>query len=138
MDVFWKGHNPTYSVGDRQYMNAVWFHNDSQEAAARETAATEAQRRNASICTVVEKASTFTLAEDYHQKYYLRGRPELQALFPADAQGLADSIPAARVNGFAGGHGSKEQLEAEANSLGLSEQALTSLRGVVGSRPSRF
>ncbi|MFC1831369.1 hypothetical protein ACFL0S_05045 [Thermodesulfobacteriota bacterium] len=45
-------------------------------------------------------------------------------------QDLVDSTAAARLNGYLGGHGSRDQLLKEINSLGLSaeaEQVLTDM-----------
>ncbi len=79
----------------------------------------------------------FWIAEDYHQKYYLRGARDLMeefnGIYPQPA-GFRDSTAAARVNGYLGGHGTLEQLEREINRLGLSEQAQEKLRAIVQRR----
>ena len=72
---------------------------------------------------------TFTMAEDYHQKYLLKSQPELtramRRIYP-DEKGFVDSTAVARLNGYAGGHGSAELLAREIGLLGLtpSEQRL--------------
>lgn len=74
--VFWDNHDPTTlnrqgpDVGT-QYRSAVFFHDEAQEAAARRSIEQlEASRRfRRPIITEVTPASTFWLAEDYHQQY---------------------------------------------------------------------
>lgn len=72
----------------------------------------------------------FYMAEDYHQKYYLRGARtlmnEFAAIYP-DAGDFVRSTAAARVNGYLGGHGSLDQLQAEIHDLGLSPEAQQAL-----------
>ena len=76
LNVFWENHNPTTlnrqgpDVGS-QYRSAIFFHSPEQEAAALASKA----RLDASgtyrrlIVTEITPASTFYIAEDYHQQY---------------------------------------------------------------------
>lgn len=77
LDVFWEAHDPTSlnrQGADRgaQYRSAIFYANPEQEAAAKAAKA----RREASgqyhrpIVTELAPASTFWLAEDYHQQYF--------------------------------------------------------------------
>lgn len=76
LKVFWENHNPTtlnrqgWDVGT-QYRSAIYFHNSTQEAAAR--ASKEQLEKSGKyrkpIVTEVTPASTFYMAEDYHQQY---------------------------------------------------------------------
>lgn len=79
----------------------------------------------------------FWRAEDYHQKYRLRGNKallsEFQTIYP-DVDDLVDSTAVARVNGYLGGHGTWAQLEEEINQLGLSEEGQRTLRETVQRR----
>ena len=75
--VFWKIHNPT--TLDRQapdmgsqYRSAIFYHDDEQKAAA---VASKEQLQNSGkyngvIATEIVPASTFYMAEEYHQQYY--------------------------------------------------------------------
>ena len=76
LDIFWDNHDPTTlnrqgpDFGS-QYRSAIFYHDDAQESAARESR----QRRNASgryprpIVTEITAASTYYRAEEYHQQY---------------------------------------------------------------------
>lgn len=134
LDLFWGEHNPCAGAGSRQYMSAVFFHDEEQRRAAEASKAAQEARLGRPVRTPILPVGTFTVAEDYHQKYALRQDRallrEFQAFYP-EARRLMDSTAAARVNGYLAGHGTAEQLEAELPDLGLSPGAgerLTRLR----------
>jgi methionine-S-sulfoxide reductase len=128
---FWQTHNPCVGSGIRQYRAAIFYHNDEQKRLALRTRDEEALRQHAAIVTEILPATTFYLAEDYHQKYMLRQDAalmrEFRAMYP-DERSLRDSTAAARVNGYLGGHGSRALLEKEIGSWGLSSAAQAELR----------
>jgi methionine-S-sulfoxide reductase len=128
--VFWATHNPCARAGSRQYLSAVFYHNDAQKKLALETRDREAASRGTPIATEVLPATAFYVAEDYHQKYLLRARAsllrEFQAMYP-DPRDFMNSTAAARVNGYLGGHGSKEMIRKEIAQLGLSPQSRQAL-----------
>ena len=73
----------------------------------------------------------FYPAEDYHQKYYLRGIPRLEAEFEAKYPDISDftrSTAVARVNGYVGGFGTSENLQEELELLGLSVESQEIIR----------
>ena len=80
---------------------------------------------------------SFTLAEDYHQKYLLKRRTnlmrELSRLYPEHTD-FVNSTAVARINGYVGGYGSKAQLLREIDMLGLSPAARKTLLDLVGER----
>ena len=104
-------------------MAAVFYHTDEQKKLALQTRDHEASRLGTKIYTEILPATTFYLAEAYHQKYYLRQVPELvkefSALYP-DLNAFIASTAVSRVNGYIGGYGSLQNLQKEAASLGLS------------------
>ena len=123
MDIFWQEHDPTSRAWSRQYMSAIFYHDETQQELALETKAFEERRRNKKIQTEILPFSKFYLAEDYHQKYQLRQRRQLmtefKAIYSRDID-FVNSTAAARVNGYVGGHGKPEEITANIESLGLS------------------
>jgi len=137
LEVFWGRQNPTKSNGKRQYMNAAFYHNKAQKQLLEETRAEIAKGLAAPVTTHVLPAGTFTLAEDYHQKFSLRGYPALLDAFSKiypDFNNIVHSTAAARVNGYLAGHGTREGLQAEIASFGLPEKAQRKLLEVMGTR----
>lgn len=126
LSIFWQSHDPTSRAWSRQYMSAIFYHNDEQRELALETRASEEKRRNKKIQTEILPFSNFYLAEDYHQKYGLRGNSDLmrefKAMYPRDID-FINSTAAARVNGYLGGYGTAEEIKATIDSLGLSSAA---------------
>jgi len=123
LDVFWQSHSPQSRPYSRQYMAAVFYHNDEQKELAFASRDRVAAELGEPIFTEVLPAGAFYLAEDYHQKYNLqRNRgyyDELSLVYP-QMKDLVNSTAAARLNGYLAGHGTREQLEAEIGQLGLS------------------
>jgi len=123
LDFFWKSHKPTSGRWSRQYMNAVFYHNEEQRRLAMASKAEVVQKKGRPVKTEVAPLRSFTMAEDYHQKYILKGRDvlerEISRIYP-NHQDLVNSTAASRLNGYAGGNGSRDQLTREFESLGLS------------------
>jgi peptide-methionine (S)-S-oxide reductase len=123
LDVFWANHDPRERPRRRQYMSAIFTRSDEQKKLAIGARSREAVRRNGRIYTEILPASRFHLAEAYHQKYMLRGRPELmkeyEAMYPSFGDLLA-SRAVTRVNGYVAGNGTCDSLRGELDGLGLS------------------
>ncbi len=121
LEVFWTSHNPCRTPWSRQYMSAVFWHDDAQRAAIESTRRRFVETPDA-VRTEIAPFDRFWIAEDYHQKYRLRAdgplHDELRALFD-DERAFVDSTAAARVNAWLDGHGAPEQLERELGRLGL-------------------
>lgn len=84
--------------------------------------------------------SKFYLAEDYHQKYYLQNSHIAEKLnLPADAEELANSYLATRLNGYIKGSGSVEDLEADLKKLSglIDEDVQRELRETMASKSRR-
>lgn len=105
-------------------MSIVFYHNEQQRDLAVKSKQQEEQKLGRPIVTEIIPFTEFYLAEDYHQKYYLRQEAgllkEFFAIYP-EIEDFISSTAVARVNGYAGGYGILETLEKELNSLGLSE-----------------
>lgn len=134
LEVFWQGHDPAHAAYSRQYKAVVFFHDDEQERLAEESRDRVAKALGAKVATEILPAGPFTAAEDYHQKYRLRGARDLMAEFRAmypDEVHFRESTAAARVNGYLDGEGTPEQLKDELPRLGLSEEGGKVLTAIV-------
>jgi len=89
LDVFWASHDPLERPWRRQYMSAIFPHDDEQKNLAIRTRSREAARRNGKIHTEILPASRFYLAEAYHQKYALRGSWRISCVRPKKRRGEA-------------------------------------------------
>jgi methionine-S-sulfoxide reductase len=132
--VFWKSHTPTSRSWMRQYLNAVFFHNDAQKMSGEDSKAALARKTGRTIRTPVLPLRSFTLAENYHQKYMLKRQSrltsEMSRIYPRN-QDFINSTAVSRLNGYAGGNGSVRQLALEIDSLGLSDNGKRILKGLV-------
>lgn len=133
LDVFFASHNACSRPWSRQYMSAIFTHGEDQRKRATARAQAEATKRGSTVESVIEPAGRFYLAEDYHQKYYLRSHRdvvnELLAIYP-DLEDFVASPAATRLNGYAGGNGSKAAFDAELPKFGLSPTATARARGL--------
>ena len=134
LDIFWRSHNPHKPGWLRQYMSAIFYHNDAQENLARGTLDREFKRTNREIFTEIVPYTKFYMAEGYHQKYHLRQHRDLVKdyimIYP-DENDFINSTSAARVNGYVGGYGNLRILEEEIESLGLSDKGNKVLNEIV-------
>jgi methionine-S-sulfoxide reductase len=116
LKVFWHSHDPGSRSWSRQYISAIFYHNEEQKKLALESRKREEARTGGKIYTEISPASRFYRAEDYHQKYYLRQRPELirelKAIYPSN-EDFQDSTVAARLNGYLAVKGPREAIQAE-------------------------
>jgi len=76
LQVFWENHNPTTlnrqgpDIGT-QYRSAIFYHSPEQQATATASKEqlTQAGKFKKPIVTEIVPATTFYVAEDYHQQY---------------------------------------------------------------------
>ena len=127
LEVFWASHNPCGKTWSRQYMSAVFFHDDRQKRLAE-----GARDRIPGARTPILPVGTFTVAEDYHQKYELRNddplEREFRAMYPSEAD-FMNSTAAMRVNAILAGHG--KGLRDEIARYGLSDAARRRLEALL-------
>ncbi len=138
LEIFWSEHNPTSPRWSTQYATVAFWADEEQRAAiaaSRRTLQSElgAERQ---VTTKVVPLDRFYLAEDYHQKYYLRSTRKLMAevgpRYATDAA-FRDSTLAARVNGFIdGSDGFSADLAAEIDSYDLSPEGAAELLRLAG------
>lgn len=129
---FLTGHNPYEKPYSRQYRAAVFFHDEEQrELAQRMLAGLAKDGRH--VYTALEPYRRFYPAEDYHQKYALRRQPllmrDLARAYP-DPVAFRNSTVAARLNAFISGYGSKQLLQQELPSYGLSAEAASFVKSL--------
>lgn len=140
LEVFWNGHSPGRRSFSRQYRSAIYVHNEYQEQLARES---KERRQSGGILlsTEIEPYQGFTRAEGYHQKYMLQRfdgiAREFRSIYPHERE-FTDSTAAARVNGYLGGFGTRDDLIQDVNSLGLSPRAQQQLLELVSNRKQRI
>jgi len=123
LEVFWSVYDPFSYNSTRQYMSIILYHDDEQKQLAIETKALEEAKRQEKIWTEIVPATAFYLAEDYHQKYYLRRIPQLEGEFEAiypEINDFVNSTAVARINGYAVGLGTQATLQEELDNFGLS------------------
>jgi peptide-methionine (S)-S-oxide reductase len=122
--VFWNSHDATYPSYSAQYRSAIFYTTDGQQKLANEFKQAEESRLGKTLYTAIERYTNFYIAEDYHQKYYLRQIPqlanELYVIYP-DPAAFRDSTAAARLNGYTGGYGDPDTLIKNLDSFGLSK-----------------
>ena len=86
------------------------------------------------VRTDLDPASTFYLAENYHQKFRPQQDPQFTAEYDAMYPGIqdfVDSTAVSRVNGYLGGYGTSAGLSREISSLGLSDKGKKQLMDIV-------
>lgn len=122
LQVFWGSRSPYERSWSQQYKSAIFYHTEEQKRLAVETRDRQAAARGVKVHAQILPASKFYRAEEYHQKYYLRMRPELfrsvGSLYRSGEEFL-DSTVAARLNGLMAGHGTAADIERELRRLGL-------------------
>ena len=134
LELFWEEHDPTSRSWSPQYKAVVFAHDEEQKRLAEESRARIAKKLGKTVHTEVLPYGRFYAAEDYHQKYYLRGHRQIlrqfQQYYPQAAD-LMNSTAAARVNGYIGGHGTASAYKADIDRLGLSAAAREELEELV-------
>jgi peptide-methionine (S)-S-oxide reductase len=137
LDIFWRSHSPTERTGSRQYLNVIFYQDEQQRDLAVKSKMTLEQKLGRKVQTQVLPLQTFTWAEDYHQKYLLKGQKtlanELRRIYPHERD-FVNSTAAARLNGYVGGQGSPQQLRHDMGRLGLSPEGKSLLDRLVGGK----
>lgn len=135
LEIFWGSHQPTSRNWSRQYMNAIFYHDDEQRRLAMDSKAVVEQKIDGTVRSQVLPLRSFTMAENYHQKYILKQhaklKSELSRVYPQH-QDFVASTAVARLNGYAGGNGTRNQLSRELEILGLSDKGKQVLSEMVG------
>lgn len=127
LGVFLGAHNPCRAGFLVQYRSAVFFHSEEQREAALKATRSYEMQKDDKVATGIEAFTSFTNAEDYHQKYLLRSdsllMAELEQRYPTIEEFLA-SPTVTRANAFVGGHGSQELRSADLPRMGFTPEAI--------------
>jgi len=83
VEIFWTIHNPTslnfqgVDTGT-QYRTAIFYHDDEQRQQAEEskTTLTASRTYELPIVTEITPSSQFWRAEEYHQQYFMKQKPD--------------------------------------------------------------
>lgn len=126
VDLFWKAHSPQSPGFGVQYANKIWFTNKEEEMEIQKSKLKWENSTGKKALTTVAAFTSFTDAEDYHQKYYLRGSEVFQILKFSDEE-LKSSHYAARLNSWVSGSGTAEQLD-EINGWNIANEKKEKIR----------
>ena len=127
LNLIWTSHNPIGAPRSSQYKSAIWFADDQQLVAIKESLEPLVKKYERELTTEILPLETFFNAEDYHQKYVLQRHDAVMKQFGKyypDFADFVDSTAAARLNGFAYGCGSRSLLEQEQANYGFSPELL--------------
>ncbi|QTD40944.1 peptide-methionine (S)-S-oxide reductase [Sporosarcina sp. Te-1] len=111
---FWRNHYPNRDeYKGRQYISLLRYHGDVQKEAIGRIKREMEIELGELIETDIGPFESFTLAEERHQKYYLKRYPgaleQLHDIFPTPEH-LVNSTVAARLNGFVKGFRTRASL----------------------------
>ena len=123
LNIFFNNHKPIAEPWKRQYMSAVFYHNEEQEKLIEQAKERISSQLNQKIFTAVYPYQVFFLAEDRHQKYKLQRQPELMNEFSSrfpNFDDMINSTATARVNGYLYGYGNQQVLMDTMDELDLS------------------
>jgi len=140
LDVFWTEHSPTSRPPSSQYAHIAFWGDDAQRDAIAASLGRVAEGLGRTVTTQTRALDRFYVAEDYHQKYYLRSEKTLMRDFAnmyPDAKDLMNSTAATRVNGYLDGVDDANALVEALDSLGLSQPGRDRLLSLAG-RPPGF
>jgi peptide-methionine (S)-S-oxide reductase len=136
LQIFFDKHSPEYNVPVRQYMSAIFYHDEKQLKSATDALSKEQEKRGIKLFTQILPYEKIYLAENYHQKYYLQLvdllKSDLRKHYP-DFKDFVDSTAAARINGYLKGLGNMDTLMEEIETFGLSEKGKKRLIEIVDS-----
>jgi len=104
-------------------MTALFYTNEEEKKLAEMSKEKEKTKKKTKICTKILPLTTFTNAEDYHQKYYLRtfSNGKIVQLLGLSDKEIINSTLAARLNSAVDGRGLLEAVEKEMEKSGVKE-----------------
>ncbi len=133
LTIFWESHNPERKAWSIQYRAAIFTHDDHQRSEAK-ISLEQIRREKGTVYTEILPLATFYPAEDYHQKYYLRGNRALAFFLREsfnDPVTFRNSTLAARLNAYSGGYLKDNKLMAALQRDGIPEEVIDRLRSLL-------
>ncbi|RJE84392.1 peptide-methionine (S)-S-oxide reductase [Paenibacillus sp. 1011MAR3C5] len=136
--IFWERHQPININGykGRQYQSLLVYENERQRAAIERVLHNRERSGLGRPETDIVPCSAFYVAEERHQKYYLKRYPQaieaLSARYPSPSQ-LQDSTIAARLNGLAKGYTSMERIKNEIEAWQISDGERSDILSLISS-----
>ncbi len=136
LHLFWKNHNSqrdSFYKG-RQYISILLYHNEYQQQVAEKVKQEFEQQLHGEIQTEIAPYSTFYLAEDYHQKYYLRrfkkAVVKLSSMYETESN-FINSTLVARLNGLTVGYGTMDAIKEEITNTPMDSKNSAELLGLI-------
>lgn len=133
LGLFWENHDP-FGRHSRQYMSAIFYHDEDQREAAEAAKDAFEKRRGRKVATEILPAESFYNAEGYHQKYLLQQHGTLLEALEITPDELNESHVCAKLNGWIGGYGKPAEFDAEWEKLGLNEKMAGYVRAAMTKR----
>ncbi|GMS84291.1 hypothetical protein PENTCL1PPCAC_6466 [Pristionchus entomophagus] len=128
LDFFWSHHDPTLH-NKKQYQSAILWTDEEQEKIAKETLE-EQKKKHGKVDTYVARLDKFTIAEDYHQKYWLRAQTRIVKELNLTDETIATSEIAAKANAYMAGYTDFTDLDRLAKELNLSADLVKVMREI--------
>ncbi|CAJ0581576.1 unnamed protein product, partial [Mesorhabditis spiculigera] len=126
---FWTKHDPTKKE-PKQYKSAILYVNDDQKAIAEETSKEVEELKRKPLDTYIQKFDKFYQAENYHQKYWLRGRGGVIHELGLTDEELVDSYLATKLNAYLAGYKDFSELDALAKEHNIPTELVESIRRI--------
>lgn len=118
VEIFWNSHNPL-NINDykgKQYRSLLFYSDEHQLEMIHQVSQRRIERGEVEPATDIMPISPFYLAEDRHQKYYLKRFPDamrkLRHLFMTEKE-IQNATLAARLNGLAKGYTNMARIVSE-------------------------
>jgi len=110
LGAFWGFHSPTSRTRSTQYRAALFYRNKNEKEVFRVSKENVQKTEKSTVHTNILPFTTFTLAEDYHQKYYLRSRQTIFSTLKMTDRELIESSLACYLNALVSGNCSEERM----------------------------
>ncbi|TMS34559.1 hypothetical protein L596_002125 [Steinernema carpocapsae] len=110
LDWFFSHHDATIHR-KKQYQSGILYIDEEQKKLAEEALAKARKNAASELETYIQPFTEFTVAESYHQKYWLRCQDAIHQQLQLSDRELIDSPLAAKVNAFLAGYSNFEVLK---------------------------